>query len=923
MHRGRKGLKFRSIYSVIAMIAVLLAFELVGWFAPSDGLVSNLRYAARSVSPSDQYVIVDIDAKSLAEVGVWPWPRTNHGQLLRSLEKAGAAAVAFDVDFSTHSNPESDKGFADALGDVGIPVYLAAFGQLAQASGQSLVLSSPIPEFSSNAWPALVNAPLDSDGLVRTMPAQLVVNGTKLTSLASLLGHDGNRTKPIGVNPTIDIHAIRHLSYVDAMRGNIPDGFVDGRTVIVGASALELHDFVDVPRFGRITGPELLALATETVLQQSDIGLLPALWSIIPASGLCLILVVIGTRRATLGLLLSVSIGLELFGIWLQDWRLLVLPTSAAQCLFLGTAIQLWLSEFGLRSLLLRLIGAQFRNSRNVLDRVMDDGVDGVIILNAAGNPVRSNAAALTLLGLRGLSADMNFPEAIQHAIADMKQSSAAPAVRSETRLVRSSGNKRVEVIIEFTVASIAIESEQNPGQTEQWTCLTLRDVTEERMAADRLAEMATHDPLTGLLNRRGIRDWVKSQEESSSRVTLMCFDLGRFDDVNHRFGYAVGDQILIQAGDRIKSLLTSHETLARLDGVEFAIYSTEPMRTASVTTEKIRQALGEPFHVPGYTMKIAPRFGLVEGTSGRDSFEDLLRRADLALHTATQKQSSNVAVFDPVVEAQQAERVELELELASALESGEIEVHYQPQVRLSDRVIVGAEALVRWRHPTRGLISPGLFIPLAEQTGLISSITRMVLIQACSDAANWPQPLKVAVNFAVGDFETLDIPVLIAQTLQETGLSADRLEVEITESGFIDNSDNIVHVFEKLTEMGIDIALDDFGTGYSSLGYLHRLPFKKIKIDKSFVDHVATDRGSMSIITSITLLAQGLGLKIVAEGIENEAQHESLRILRCGIGQGYLYSRPITQSNMMEMLSRGSVLPDALAANAPIKRSA
>jgi EAL domain-containing protein (putative c-di-GMP-specific phosphodiesterase class I) len=335
-------------------------------------------------------------------------------------------------------------------------------------------------------------------------------------------------------------------------------------------------------------------------------------------------------------------------------------------------------------------------------------------------------------------------------------------------------------------------------------------------------------------------------------------------------------------------------------------VFSPAGAAPATASARKLLDALSRPFIVSGHRLSVGASCGVAHAAQSPLDLAALMRQADLALNQAKSLGGRRLALFDATLENEQMLRLELEQELAGAIDRGEMELAYQPQFTLLTGEIVGAEALLRWRHPVRGFISPGVFIPLAEASGDIHALTAFVLDTACRDARNFPTPIKIAVNISPADLLAGSVPELIAVALEETGLRPEFLEVEITESGFIQGGAAVAETFDRIRRLGVGIALDDFGTGYSSLGYLHKFPFTKLKIDRSFVTGIPDDTDAMTILRSIFVLAQGLGLKTIAEGIETAEQQETLLSLGCKLGQGYLFAKPMA----FEQLVRTHLAP-------------
>ena len=441
-------------------------------------------------------------------------------------------------------------------------------------------------------------------------------------------------------------------------------------------------------------------------------------------------------------------------------------------------------------------------------------------------------------------------------------------------------------------------------------------DMTERRRAEARIAHMAHHDALTGLPNRVLFRDRlgeaIARHARDGEEAVLLCLDLDKFKIVNDTLGHPVGDALLREAAERIAGCLRKDDLVARLGGDEFAVLSrVEDAAGAVALAERLIDVVGAPYRFDGITAEIGMSVGIAlaaseEGHGGRD-IERLLKEADLALYEAKAEGRGTFRLFEPQMDETVRERLHLERELREALQADRFELHYQPLVDLSDNRITGMEALVRWRHPERGLVSPALFIPLAEETGLIVPLGEWVLRQACRDAAGWPDGISVAVNVSPIQLRHRGFAQSVLAALATSGLVATRLELEITESVLLDDTEANLETLHTLRKLGVRISMDDFGTGYSSISYLRRFPFDKIKIDRSFVRDCAAQSEAGAIIRAIVSLGASLGITTLVEGVETEPQLATVRAEGAQEVQGYLFSPPRPAAEIAALLEAGT----------------
>ncbi|WP_211314150.1 putative bifunctional diguanylate cyclase/phosphodiesterase [Humitalea rosea] len=437
----------------------------------------------------------------------------------------------------------------------------------------------------------------------------------------------------------------------------------------------------------------------------------------------------------------------------------------------------------------------------------------------------------------------------------------------------------------------------------------TYEDVTERRRSHERLLHMTRHDALTGLPNRTLFREQMErrlSHGGAPSRMAVLCIDLDGFKGVNDSLGHAAGDELLRVVARRLRDATREADIVARLGGDEFAVITElEQPAELEALAARLVGALQAPFQIQGQVVAIGASIGVMPRSETQATADELLRNADIALYRAKAEGRGTWRFFEPGMDAEILKRRQFEAELRRALIEEQFELHYQPLLAAEPQALVGFEALVRWRHPRRGLVQPGEFIPLAEEIGLIKSIGAWVLRKACADAAKWPSHIKIAVNLSPLQFMDGDPVRDVELALAASGLPAERLELEITESVLLQDNETTLSSLHRLHAMGVRISMDDFGTGYSSLSYLRRFPFDKIKIDRSFVHALAQDTGSIAIVRAVIGLGKALGMDVLAEGVETAEQLRILKLEGCDELQGYLFSRPQPVQDVAEMIAR------------------
>jgi diguanylate cyclase (GGDEF)-like protein len=464
--------------------------------------------------------------------------------------------------------------------------------------------------------------------------------------------------------------------------------------------------------------------------------------------------------------------------------------------------------------------------------------------------------------------------------------------------------------------AEVSISPARDPNGQARYFVSSVRDVTEERALTAELSHQALHDPLTGLANRALFDDRLA---QAHARVVrhgglgaVLLLDLDDFKSVNDSHGHLVGDQVLIEVARRFESVTRSTDTLCRFGGDEF-LYLAENLASAHEAEQvasRLLHALAQPLELVGVRIDQHASLGVAVWDKSSSDTVEIIRKADVALYVAKGEGKGQFAVFNPEMNIGATGHFSLARELQRGLAQGQLSMHYQPIISLTDKEIVGFEALMRWQHPEKGLIPPNVFIPLAEESDLILGLGELALHDATAAASSW-RPLRgekelfITVNLSAHQFQDLGLVPMIENALQMSGLDPRRLVLEITESVTLHNVTETMNVMERLIQLGIGFALDDFGTGYSSLSYLALLQPRIIKIDQSFVSPTRESVRNDTLLEAIVTLGNKLNMTMIAEGIETEAQLDRLRDLGCELGQGFLFSPAVPAEDVLDMLTR------------------
>ncbi len=571
---------------------------------------------------------------------------------------------------------------------------------------------------------------------------------------------------------------------------------------------------------------------------------------------------------------------------------------------------------------------AEALSSERRLRALIENAADLILILDPDSRVKYASPAAEQLWGYEpnalqgGAFGELIHPDDQSAAGAILEEADRRPGetLNAELRLrCAQEGWRHCEVIVSNRTAHPGVEG----------IVLTCRDITERKAYERQLQQLAFRDSLTGLANRALLLDRLERALQIAHRsgrpVAIVFLDLDNFKVVNDSLGHEQGDHLLVEVGRRLEAALRMGDTAARLGGDEFTLLLEDGTPSDAVAVaERVVRELAQPIQLGDRTVVVSASLGVAvssQSTEQQERPESLLRKADLAMYQAKADGKSRWAVFDPSMEARALERLELESDLRRAQDHDQFRLVYQPIISLQDRRLVGVEALLRWQHPTRGLVSPAQFIPIAEETGLIESLGLWVLETACRQAREWQDqypsdpPLTMSVNLSVRQLQQPRLPEEVDRVLREAGVDPRTVKLEITESAIMQDPDAAGRTLSSLKALGVHLAVDDFGTGYSSLSYLKRFPVDTLKIDRSFVEGVGRDEHDTAIVRSVIELARSLGLSVTAEGIETPLQQSCLQRLGCDRGQGYLFAKPLSVEALGEFLGSEGLARGTLAA--------
>jgi diguanylate cyclase (GGDEF)-like protein len=574
------------------------------------------------------------------------------------------------------------------------------------------------------------------------------------------------------------------------------------------------------------------------------------------------------------------------------------LATWRVHAIILGTGT---LAVMFCVAFLLKAQSKQFRRlatSEATVDAALNNMSQGLVMFDSSNRLVVCNRRYFEMYGL---SADIVRPGGTLREIVEHRAATGSFYADDIEQYIASIQKAVAEGTIFSKITSLhdgrIISIVNHPTPDGGWVA-THEDVTEQKRAEERISYAAHHDSLTGLPNRKLFCEQLEQalkRARRGERLAVLYIDLDHLKRINDTLGHPIGDKLLKGVADRLRGCVRDIDLVARLSGDEFAIIQSSLDRPddAAALAKRAREAIHEPFDLDGHEVTVDISVGISIAPNDATEFNELLKTADIALYEAKNTGRGTYCFYQAEMNERMQARSKLERELQSALTDGEFELFYQPIVSLEDNKIMTFEALLRWRHPERGLVSPTEFIPLAEETGLIVPLGEWVLRTACAEAANWPDDIGVAVNVSAVQLTNKNLINVVVGAIASVGLPANRLILEITESVFLQNTFANLATLKSLHELGVRFAMDDFGTGYSSLGYLVSFPFSKIKIDRSFIAGLADKKEFRAVVRAIADLARNLNMRVIAEGVETAEQREQARMLGCTDIQGYLIGAP------------------------------
>ncbi len=896
------------------LLSAVLCSGLHGWLR--DRLIDT-RTGWISRPATGAIAVVEIDARSISAIGQWPWPRGVHARLIEALDGAAASGIVFDVDFSARSTPDEDAKLEAALKAVGGSVVLPAFRQQSSDGGDGVALhiNRPIARFAEHAWLGLVNVVPDDDGMIRRYTPGARLGGEFVPSIAALMAgrHDEN-LPPFRIDFGIRADTLPRLSAISVLNGDPAAlALVKGKTVVIGGTAVELGDRLTIPGGQVIPGVTIQALAAESLLQQRAMSVTSFEVSLALAA-IPFVLMGLMRRQARLSrralLMAGAAIVAEGAAIAIQVLTPIAVDTSLLLAAALSCILAMAVDELDWRGLLAAVAERRFR-------RIAMSLGDGLVCLDGQGAVSLWNRGAETIFGYSGpeatgMSFDMllaGAPAAAGSAFAQAC-SELARLPHHGVHLVERVGRRKTGERFDL---ECSFSSWETPDGVQYG--VVLRDISVRKRQEEQLRYLAACDPVTGVANRHSLLQALDHQLSLGAPRSLILIGIGRYRQIMTMHGTSFSDAFAASFARELAEAANAALVVARLDGDEFALLvEGEEGRAMEEAARLIRGFEQRPIPVGDRVQRATLSVGVAGCETAVDA-ETWLGNGQFALSAARAAAAPVPVRFDASMREALARRDALEGELGKALAQDQFELFFQPQIELRGNRLIGAEALIRWRHPARGYVSPGEFMPVVNASSLADGVAAWVMRTAIEQAARWERmghPMRVGINLSQCQFADGHLVAAVRRLLQQNAVDPALIELEVTEDIILENAAVIRQTLSELRDLGVRIAFDDFGTGYGSLTHLKTFPLDTIKIDQTFVRTLAAGGDDAAIVSSTIALGHALGLSVIAEGIETAEAADWLLSAGCDEGQGYFFGRPVDARSFEDLLTRWAPSVDA-----------
>ncbi|MDJ0957015.1 MAG: EAL domain-containing protein [Arenicellales bacterium] len=887
-------------YGITSLLFMLSVLESSSFFF-TDWSAQILRNTVKS-----DVVVVQFDFKTLRELGDSEKRYTHHAELLKKLLDAGARRVFMDFDVFEYSDAMPDQNLYDSLQAIGFDRVLIplSWSNQRDSSGQEAADSSPIAPFPEDILVS-TKLVLGSDARVRQVfPLDMVGPNPVPTAVAKL--SEAHEFPEAGRDIDFSIHpsSFQRLSYVDVLKGHFDASVVKNKIVIAGPTASNVAVEAPVPIYRSMPSSLVHAFAYQSI-ENGPTYTVPV-WALMLISLLTAILLQgvffrIGWRPG-LFVMLALVPSIFILSLLAKQHLRLTIDIVPLLCVTILCFVSTMLAKLNQQSIRLWLQKGELDEKEAKITELVNHSIDAIVTFDSRGALDLINPAAENMFGYEAA----DFPNLkIKSLIPDLSsQVEDRMTVEERTSGATQEMEGRAKNGRTFPVDVSLSRSEVN--ERILYTAI-IRDITERKRQEARLRYQATHDALTGLPNRSLLARRMETALAFNKSIAVLMIDLNGFKDVNDTLGHDVGDLVLRTVSKQLLTTMPKNTVVARIGGDEFAAFV--PIKTEAEEVielaRKLLESLEDPLAVRGIEVQLGMSVGIAVSPDHADEPSKLLQCADLAMIQAKQS-ASGYQVFDSSMNKMTIRRLRIAGKLKSAIASNKLEMHYQPKVELAEGSLAGVEALVRWNDPDLGAIYPDEFIKLAETSGLVRPLTISTMDMSLAQHANWWRQgirVSIAVNLSAHMIQDPELPQIILDSLRKYDVDPTFLTLELTESAIMSDPKRALGVANEVSMLGITLAVDDFGTGYSSLAYLKDLPVEELKIDKSFVLDLSGGSEGFHIINSIITLGHGLGLKIVAEGVEDRETFTILHEAGCDLAQGYWISQPIVGNQLRDWI--------------------
>jgi len=909
--------KLSRIYRVISFLLLSIIVIISQNFLDlADYDRSNLlaKFEQESRETSKDLVLIEIDDQSIKYFKQWPWPRSVYAQLLKKLELLSPQIVVFDIDFSSPSYREQDQLFAQQLAAASFPVALATTIIAQDRTSLAVVENLPIAEFSKNVLLANANVILEPSGLVLYY-AQKAVN--RRLSIGGILAGINEQTEEVLIDYSLDPYSFERVSFKDIVLGNFDINALQGKKFLVGAKAIELGDKFAVPKYGRLPGMVVHALGYESLIAPKHYAEINPQFSLFFSIFVLFVSLLLLKRINIvyiLGYHLLLYLSIYLISEVLHHHFKIIL---AIAMLYITASLSLlWQLLLIIQHKTFVLFKEINRNNYQsaLINQMIKDSSNAIVITDVEGRIKVANDKAKNMLKMKDIVVEsgekifgyLSQCEPLIHKLKALQGDESELTDFIEISFVNIEGQK---FYIDLLVSKTMFEQSNLLGIghiRQQIFDITITDITEKmriiaqkRQSEIELIALKYNDPLTKLANRYSMNRHVNKVVANypNSHCLLILVNLDTLTEINQIYGLVFADNVICQVALMLNDFVRKKGKVFRFsEGVFAVIYQLqEPPceKEKEGYLQDIYRLFAKAIHLQGQQLLMSVSLSMADTSQSGSKVTELINNAVQTLDYVKINNQIDYFIYERSFVNTIKSKALLKNEIIRGINNQEFVMFYQSQHELNTDKLVGVEALIRWLDPQKGLRYPDEFIPIAEEFGMIDDIGELVIELSCIDAQKLPTNICIAINVSAPQFINSDIPSLCDKYLKKYQIQPQRLELEITESMMMQDFELVRKKLQLIQNMGISIAMDDFGTGYSSLQYLTKLPFDKLKIDRSFVTEIATNKQDKALLKSIVSLGFSANKKVLVEGIESEAALRVLKEIGCELGQGYFYSKP------------------------------